>query len=147
MLRFIIYVIIISYMFMGISLYMLHICVYCYFSMKLYIIECNCLFMFICKSSTRVLYVYVLDACSLKSKFMWHSSVEYWVCYRMFCSKRTKVFPRVAWPGLFKVGDVTKWYQSMRDCSGVAFPQPVDGQGNITKWYQSFSFNTEPRWA
>jgi hypothetical protein len=53
---------------------------------------------------------------------MWHSSVEYWVCYRMFRSKRMKVFPRVAWPGLFKAGDVTNWYQSMRDCSGVAFP-------------------------
>jgi hypothetical protein len=53
---------------------------------------------------------------------MWHSSVEYWVCYRMFRSKRMKVFPRVAWPDLFKAGDVTNWYQSMRDFSGVAFP-------------------------
>jgi hypothetical protein len=53
---------------------------------------------------------------------MWHSSVEYWVCYRMFHSKRMKVFPRVAWPSLFKAGDVTNWYQSMRDFSGVAFP-------------------------
>jgi hypothetical protein len=40
----------------------------------------------------------------------------------MFCSKRTKVFPRVAWPGLFKAGDVTNWYQSMRDFFGVEFP-------------------------
>jgi hypothetical protein len=53
---------------------------------------------------------------------MWHSSVEYWVCYCMFRSKRTKAFPRVAWPSLFKDGDVTNWYQSMRDFSGVAFP-------------------------
>jgi hypothetical protein len=59
MLRFIIYVNIIVYMFMGISLYMLHIGVYCYFSMKSYITECICLFMFICKASARVLYVYV----------------------------------------------------------------------------------------
>jgi hypothetical protein len=29
---------------------------------------------------------------------MWHNSVEYWVCYSMFCNERTKVFPRVAWP-------------------------------------------------
>jgi hypothetical protein len=29
---------------------------------------------------------------------MWHSSVEYWVCYSMFYSERTKVFPPVAWP-------------------------------------------------
>jgi hypothetical protein len=46
-------------MLMGISLYMLHICVYYYFSMRSYITECNCLFTFICKASTRVLYVYV----------------------------------------------------------------------------------------
>jgi hypothetical protein len=46
-----------------------------------------------------VLYVYVIIACSLKRKFMWHSSIEYWVCYSMFRSERTKVFPRVAWPG------------------------------------------------
>jgi hypothetical protein len=54
--------------------------------------------MFICKDSARVLYVYVIMACSLKIKFMWHSSVEYWVCYSMFRSERMKVFPRVAWP-------------------------------------------------
>jgi hypothetical protein len=53
---------------------------------------------------------------------MWHSSVEYWVCYCMFHSKRTKSFPRVAWLGLFKAGYVTNWYQSMRDFSGVSFP-------------------------
>jgi hypothetical protein len=53
---------------------------------------------------------------------MWHSSVDYWVCYYMFRSKRMKAFPRVAWPSLFKVGDVTNWCQSMRDCSGVASP-------------------------
>jgi hypothetical protein len=29
---------------------------------------------------------------------MWHSSVEYWVCYNMFRSERMKVFPHVAWP-------------------------------------------------
>jgi len=53
---------------------------------------------------------------------MWHSSVDYWVCYCMFHSKRMKVFPIVAWTSLFKAGDVTNWYQSMRDCSRVAFP-------------------------
>jgi hypothetical protein len=52
-------VITIACMVMGISLYMLHICVYCYFNMKSYVTECNCLFMFICKASARVLYVYV----------------------------------------------------------------------------------------
>jgi hypothetical protein len=48
---------------------------------------------------------------------MWHSSVDYWVCYHMFRSKGTKVFrskgtevfPRVAWSELFKDGDVTNW--------------------------------------
>jgi hypothetical protein len=59
MLRFIIYVIIITCMFMGIFLYMLHIHGYCYFSIKSYITECNCLFMFISKASARVLYSYV----------------------------------------------------------------------------------------
>jgi hypothetical protein len=38
-------------------------------------------------------YMYVFE------RFMWHSSVEYWVCYSMFRSERTKVFPHVAWPG------------------------------------------------
>ena len=103
-LQFIIYVIIIACMFMGNSLYMLHICGYCYFSIKSYNIECNGLFMFICKDSARVLYVYVLVAYSLKSKFMWYSSVDYWVCYRMICSKGTKAFPRVAWSSLYKMG-------------------------------------------
>jgi hypothetical protein len=59
MLQFIIYVIIIACMFMGISLYMLHIYGYSYFSMKSYITECNFFFMYICKSSTRMLYAYV----------------------------------------------------------------------------------------
>jgi hypothetical protein len=53
---------------------------------------------------------------------MRHKSVDYWVCYHLFHSKRTKVFPRVAWPSLFKAGDVINWCQSMRDCSGVALP-------------------------
>jgi hypothetical protein len=122
MLHFIIYVIILACMFMGIFLYMLHIYGYCYLSIKLYITECNC---FLC------LYVKLLQeccmymfkvACSLKRKFMWHSSVDYWVCYRMFHSKRMKAFPRVAWPSLFKARDVTNWCQSMRYFSGVAFP-------------------------
>jgi hypothetical protein len=56
---------------------MLHICGYCYFSINSYIIECNGLFMFICKVSTRVLYIYVLVAYSLKSKFVWYISVDY----------------------------------------------------------------------
>jgi hypothetical protein len=50
------------------------------------------------KLPTRVLYVYAIIACSLKRKFVWHSSVEYWVCYVMFRSEIIKVFPRVAWP-------------------------------------------------
>jgi hypothetical protein len=53
---------------------------------------------------------------------MWHSSVDYWVCYCMFHSKRMKAFLRVAWPGLSKAGDVTNWCQSMIYCSGVASP-------------------------
>jgi hypothetical protein len=52
---------------------------------------------------------------------MWHCSVDYWVCYCMFCSMGMKVFPRVAWPGL-KAGNVTDWCQSMSGFSGVAYP-------------------------
>jgi hypothetical protein len=63
--------------------------------------------MFICKDSTRVLYVYVLVACSLKSKFMWYSSVDYSVCYCMFCSKGMKAFPRVAWSDLLRLGMIS----------------------------------------
>jgi hypothetical protein len=77
--------------------------------------------MFRCKASASVLYVYVLVACRLKSKFMWHGLVDYWVCYCMFRSMGRKVFPRVAWPDL-KAGNVTNWCQSMSGCSGVAYP-------------------------
>jgi hypothetical protein len=77
--------------------------------------------MFRCKASASVLYVYVLVACSLKSKFRWHCLVDYWVCYCMFRSMGMKVFPRVAWPGLM-AGNVTDWRQSMSGCSGVAYP-------------------------
>jgi hypothetical protein len=53
---------------------------------------------------------------------MWHYSIDYWVCYCMFRIKRMEVFPRIAWSGLYKAGDVTNWCQIMRDCYGVAFP-------------------------
>jgi hypothetical protein len=79
---------------------MLHICSYGYFSTNSYVTESNCLFMFRCEASTRALYVYVLVACSSKSKFIWYSLVDYWVCHHMFRSKGMKEFPRVAWPGL-----------------------------------------------
>jgi hypothetical protein len=62
---------------------------------------------------------------------MWHSSVDYWACYRMFRSKRTKVFPRVAWSSLYKVGDVTNWCHSMKHCSGVATPGPRMAEGML----------------
>jgi hypothetical protein len=68
-----------------------------------------------------MLYVYVLVACSLKSKCMWHCLVDYWVCYGMFCSMGTKVFPRVAWT-IMKAGNVTNWCHSMSGFSGVAYP-------------------------
>jgi hypothetical protein len=69
---------------------------------KSYVIESKLLFMF--KASTRILYVYVLATLYLKRKYRWHSSVDYWVCYRMFHSKGTKVFPTVAYPGLLRLG-------------------------------------------
>jgi hypothetical protein len=96
-------------------------------------------FMFRCKSSTSMLYVYVLVACSLKSKFRWNCLVEYWVCYCMFRSMGTKVFPRVAWPSLM-VGNVIDWCQIMSGCSGVAYPGLRLVRGIITVWYQSLSY-------
>ena len=57
-----------------------------------------------------------LVACSLKSKFMWHCLVDYWVCYCMFCSMGTKVFPRVEWLGLMVVGLA---YPSLRLVRGI----------------------------
>jgi hypothetical protein len=77
--------------------------------------ECDCLCTFICKASARVLYVYVIIACSLKRKLMWHSSVEYWVCYNMFRSKRTKVFSRVTWP--LKARNVTSTVSELTKAS------------------------------
>jgi hypothetical protein len=53
---------------------------------------------------------------------MWHSLVEYRVCYSMFHSERTKVFPWVVWPGL-------------------GWPEM------FTILYKSFSSNNEPGWA
>ena len=77
--------------------------------------------MFRCKAFVSLLYVYVLVAYSLKSKFKWHCSVDYWVCYYMFRSMGMKVFPRVAWP-ILMVGNVTDWRQSMSGFSRVAYP-------------------------
>jgi hypothetical protein len=94
--------------------------------------------MFRCKASASVLYVYVLVACSLKSKFRWHCLVDYWVCYCMFRSMGMKVFPRVAWPGLM-AGNVTDWCQSMSGFSGVAYPGLRLVGGIVTVWYQSLS--------
>jgi hypothetical protein len=90
--------------------------------------------MFRCKASTSVLYVYVLVACSLKSKFRWHCLVDYWVCYCMFRSMGTKVFPRVARPDLM-AGNVTDWCQSMSGCSGVTYPDLRMARGIVTVWY------------
>jgi hypothetical protein len=83
-----------------------------------------------------VLYVYVLVACSLKSKFRWHCLVDYWVCYCMFRSMGTKVFPRVAcsrpdgWE-CYQLASKHEWFL----WSGL--PRPQDGRGIITVWYQS----------
>ena len=76
--------------------------------------------MFRCKASASVLYAYVFVAGSLKSKFRWHCLVDYWVCYCMFRSMGTKVFPRVAWPSLM-AGNVIDWRQSMSGCFGVVY--------------------------
>ena len=65
---FIICVIITVCMFMGISLYMLHICGYCYFSMKSYITECTCLFMFICNASAKSVVCICLSCMQFEEK-------------------------------------------------------------------------------
>jgi hypothetical protein len=58
----------------GYFLYMLHVYVYCYFSVNMCIYKCICSFTFYIYISTRVLCVYIVIACSSKN-FMWHSSV------------------------------------------------------------------------
>jgi hypothetical protein len=90
--------------------------------------------MFICKASARVLHVYVIIACNLKRKFMWHNSVEYWVCYSMLCCDRTKVFPRVVWPIMSGWGHydiVSELSKASEECH---FPA-CGWQGNATNWY------------
>ena len=67
----------------GYCLYMLHVCVYCYFSknpsnyrmhLSIYI-----LYIKFCNSSVCICFNYMYF-----KKFMWHSSVGCWVCYSMF---------------------------------------------------------------
>jgi hypothetical protein len=93
--------------------------------------------MFRCKASVSVLYVYVLVACSLKSKLMWHCLVDYWVCYCMFRSMGTKVFPGVAWLGLM-AGNVTDYCQSMSGFSRVAYPSLRLAGGDRYKFIAGF---------
>jgi len=91
-----------------------------------------------CKASASMLYVYVLVACNLKSKFRWHCLVNYWLCYYMFRNIRTKVFPRVAWPGLM-AGNVTEWCQRMSGYFGVAYLSLKFVGGIVIVWYQSLN--------
>jgi len=63
--------------------YMLHVCVYCYFSVNSCIYVNYFFVTFYIYVSARALCVYILIACSSK-KIMWHSSVGCWVCYSMF---------------------------------------------------------------
>jgi hypothetical protein len=89
-----------------------------------------------------VLYVYVLVACILKSKFRWHCLVDYWVCYCMFRNMGTKFFPIVAWPDLM-VDNVTDWRQSMSGCSGVAYLGLMLVEGDRYSLVSEPQFNTE----
>jgi hypothetical protein len=69
---------------------------------------------------------------------MFYCLVDYWVCYYMFCSMGTKVFPIVAWPGMMDE-NVIDYCQSMSGCSGVAYPGLRMAGGIVTVWYQSLS--------
>jgi hypothetical protein len=77
----------------GYFLYMLHVYVYFYFSVNPCIYRCIFMFMFYKYISARVLFVYVLIACS--SKKLWHSSIGCWVCYNMCRRENVRVLCNV----------------------------------------------------
>ena len=83
----------------GYCLYMLHVCVYYYFSMN----PCNyrmhltlyILYIKFCNSSMCICF-----NCMKFKKFMWHSLVGCWVCYSMLCRENKNVLLcSVAQPG------------------------------------------------
>jgi hypothetical protein len=84
---------------------MLHVYVYCHFSMNLCI--------YIMYLSVYILYIYMLPQefcvhmyfnCMQFEKFMWHSSVRCWVCYSMFRRENVRVLwrsvARHGWSGM-----------------------------------------------
>jgi hypothetical protein len=80
----------------GYFLYMLHVYVYCYFSVNLCIHEMYlCVYDFFIYISTRVLCVYILIACSLKNLC---GIAQLYIGYVAVCSaERMKVFSCVSW--------------------------------------------------
>jgi hypothetical protein len=87
----------------GYCMYMLHVCVYYYFSMNL----CN----YIMHLSIYVLYIKFCNSsmcicfnCMKFKKFMWHSSVGCWVCYIMFRREKKIILwssmARHGWSGM-----------------------------------------------
>jgi hypothetical protein len=78
--------------------YMLHVCVYCYFSMNSCIYVKYLSVTFYIYVSARALCVYNLIACSSKNLC---GIAQYDVGFVTVCSaERTKVFSGVAWPGM-----------------------------------------------
>jgi hypothetical protein len=82
----------------GYCLYMLHVYVYYYFSMnpciyKMYLFA-YVLYIMFHKSS-----VCICFNCMQFEKFMWHSSVGYWVCYNMVSDNKSVLWSSMPWYG------------------------------------------------
>jgi hypothetical protein len=75
----------------GYFLYMLHVYVYCYFSMNLCIYRMY-LSVYVLYIKFRKSFVCICFNCMQFEKFMWHSSVGCWVCYSMFRRENEKSF-------------------------------------------------------
>jgi hypothetical protein len=87
----------------GYFLYMMHVCVYCYFSMN----PCNYImhfYIYILYIKFRNRFVCICFNCMQFENFMWDSSVGCWVCYNMFRREKKRVFscsmPWHGWSGM-----------------------------------------------
>jgi hypothetical protein len=92
----------------GYCLYTLHVYVFYYYSMNPCIYEMYfpvyVLYIMFRKSS-----VCIYFNCMQFEKFMWHSSVGFWICYSMFCRENESVlWCIVAWHGWSGMLHMTK---------------------------------------
>jgi hypothetical protein len=86
-----------------------------------------------------MLYVYVLAACSLKSKYRWHSSVDYWECYRLVSEHEWLLWSGALQPVVGR-GNVTLKFvlSSLTIFQCVTLPMPKCILGKISRNIRSF---------